>query len=78
MFVSENSRKDYIQQRIKAESLGRNLTDRNTKESFAFSDGTAKKRNTSLINIIEPRLSKNSILSKQPTMSQSKKSLAPV
>lgn len=30
MFVSENSRKDYLQQ-VRGESFGRNMTERNTK-----------------------------------------------
>lgn len=77
MFVSENSRKDYLQQRQRADSLGRNITDRNTKESFAFSDNNTKKRNNSLINITEPRLSRHSIVLKEP-LGQNKKTLAPV
>lgn len=51
MFVSEDSRKDYLKQKQRADSLPRALTERNTKESFAFSDNTAKKRNNSLASI---------------------------
>lgn len=76
MFISENSRKDYLQQ-ARGESFGRNMTERNTKASFAMSDNTSRNRNNSLTNIAEPRLSRKSIISNQP-LNQSKKALAPI
>ena len=64
VFVSENSRRDYIQ-RHGTDNLGRNSSsERNTKETCAFSDNTRKRRNISLSNLAEPRLSKNLIIAK--------------
>lgn len=53
------------------------MTERNTKDSFAHSEFSTKKRNTSLTSLAEPRLSRKSIISNQaPT--QGKKPLAPI
>lgn len=50
MFVSESSRKDYIQ-RQRNDSIGHASSERNTKESFAYSDNASRRRNISLNNL---------------------------